>query len=381
VYRHTVADEKDASKKEDIRDRNRRLRAEAASRRAKRRDELDEAQNLGLDAGEQAQDVLARSTDSAWKWIKSNFKVLQWVLLAVFAALVAWWASDSLSTVAGRETSDTFAAGLRAEQSIVGDPAAPAEPIPGIADPRQAVEDIANAQTQALEAYAQVEKMEPGSPLATLSELGVAGVLYDQAKYTDARAKYEAVGESPLALSDIDVRGRALEGAGLASEGAGELDAALAAFRKMGEVPAPRFQQMALLHETRILRAQGKTEEATEVAKKLQLALVKDRKFGLLSDGSYLVSANKLQLSLLDPNRDEGELLRMILAEAQPKLPKPELKEGVPEAPAPKEAAPEAPAPKEAAPEAPAPKEAAPEAPAPKEAAPAGQDGDANAQP
>jgi len=372
-----VADEKDASK-EDIRDRNRRLRAEAAARRAKRRDELDEAQNLGLDAGEQAQDMLARSTDSAWKWIKQNFKVLQWVLLAVFAALVVWWITDARSTISTQETSDTLAVALRAEQSVVGDPSKPDEPVPGIEDPRQIFEDVARAQKQALEAYSEVESLEPGSPLATLSELGVAGVLYDQGKYTDARAKYEAVGESPLAMGDVDVRGRALEGAGLSSEGAGELDAALTAFRKMGKVDAPRFQQMALVHETRILVAQGKDEEAKAVAKQLQAALVKDRKFGLLTDRGYLVAANKLQLSLLDPNQDEGELLRMIMEQAQPKQPEPA--PGTPATPdnGDEKAAVPTDTPKEVAPD--APKEPAPEAPSAKPAdAPAEKPADAPA--
>ena len=350
-----MADEKDAPEREDIRDRNRRLRAEAASRRAKRRDELDEAQNLGLDAGEQAQDVLARGTDSAWKWIKQNHKVLQWVIVAVIAALLAWWVVDARTIISGQETSDTLAAGLRAQQSVVGDPAEPAQPVPGIEDPRQAFADVTQGQTMALEAYRDVQKMDPGSPMATLSELGVAGVLYDQGKYTDARAKYEGVGESALAQTDVDVRGRALEGAGLSSEAAGELDAALAAFQKMGQVEAPRFKQMALLHETRVLAAQGKDEEATKVAKELQLALVRDRKFGLLTDRGYLASANKLQLTLLDPNRDEGELLRMLLAEQQANLPKPEAKpEGTPEAPKP-EATPEAPKPEGEAPKADAP--------------------------
>ncbi len=357
-----MADEKDA--KEDIKDRNRRLRAEAAERRAKRRDELDEAQNLGLDAGEQAQDVLARSTDSAWKWIKQNHKSLQWLLLVVVAALVIWWVVDARTTIAGQETSDALAAGLRAEQSVVGDPAKPAQPVPGIEDPRLAFEKVIQGQTQALEAYREVQNLDPGSELADLSELGVAGVLYDQGKYTDARARYEAAGESPLAQRDIDVRGRALEGAGLSSEAAGELDAALAAFQKMGQVDAPRFQQMALLHEARVLAAQGKDEEATKVSEELQLALVKDRKFELLSDRGYLASSAKLQLSVLDPNRDEGELLRMILAEQQPKVPTPGTEPKVTPEPAVK-APPDAPKPPGDAEEAEAPKDGTPAAPAP----------------
>lgn len=381
MYRHIVADEKDAKsdKKEEIRDRNRRLRAEAAERRSKRRDELDEAQNLGLDAGEQAQDVLARSTDSAWKWIKGNFKVLQWVLLAIVASLVIWWVVDARATITGQETSDTLAEGLRAQQSVVGDPANPAEPIQGLKDPRRAFEDVAAAQATALEAYASVQTLESGSHLATLSELGVAGVLYDQGKYVEARTKYEAVGESPLAARDVDVRGRALEGAGLASEGAGELDAALAAFRKMGEVDAPRFKQMALLHESRVLAAQGKDEEAMKVAKELQGALVRDRKIALLSDRGYLASASKLQLSLLDPNQDESELLRMILAAQQPKLPVPEIMPEVTPGATPgatPEANPDASAPD-------APKDDAPGsgAPAPQDDAPAAQDAGAPANP
>lgn len=304
-----MVDDKDDST-EDIKDRNRRLRAEAAARRAERRDKLHEAQNLGLDAGEQAQDVLARSTDSAWRWIKKNFKVLQWVWVVIIVGLVAWWIVATTDTIAARETSDTFAEGLTAQAGIIGDPTDPKEPIAGIPDVRTIYPTVAERLSVAAKAYQETRDLEPGSGLAQVSELGTAVVTYEQGKYTDAKTQFEAVAEGNLALKDEDVRGRALEGAGLSAEAAGELDAALNYFRKMEKLTAPRFQLQSLLHQVRLLNALAKTEAAQVANKRLQVEAMKNGKMGM----GYLASATQLQSALVNPLLDQGELLNLLLA-------------------------------------------------------------------
>jgi hypothetical protein len=77
---------------EAIRDKNRRIREEAAEKRRKKREaaERPAVARAGLDAGEMVDDALARGTHAIGGWLKRNFTILQWVLVIGLAGGVGF---------------------------------------------------------------------------------------------------------------------------------------------------------------------------------------------------------------------------------------------------------------------------------------------------
>jgi hypothetical protein len=102
-------------------------------------------------------------------------------------------------------------------------------------------------------------------------------VLLDKRDFAHALDAFNAVLASPLGGADLDVKGRALEGAGLAKEGKGDLDGALATFVDLGKVDAKGFKELSKYHQARLHLAKGEKEKAKDLLKEL-LALKGEEK-------------------------------------------------------------------------------------------------------
>jgi len=305
---------------DEIRDRNRRIREQAAQRRRSQREkESDGRVARGLDASEMVDDVFARSTHTLINWIKNNANVVQWLFVVAIVGGLGWqiYSWRHAKTVA--KTSDSLATAVETELGHVGErkPLGPGDdpslfPRPTFAD------DPARLQA-ARDAYQKAADLQPGSGTALLAQLGLAGVAYDLGKYDDAQAAYEKVKASLLGASDTDVKSRATEGIGLCLEAKNDRDGAIKAFRELENSDIPGFSALGMYHQARVLFAKGDRDKAKELLKKVEEKL---EKIPQLMEGYLAQAANEL-LATIDPkaakvdplagfNREQREQLKKI---------------------------------------------------------------------
>jgi tetratricopeptide (TPR) repeat protein len=258
---------------EQIKDRNKRLRAEAAARRrAAREEERAEAAAEGLAASELVDDAVARTTAAAGKWLKQHFSVLQWVIVAAVAGGLGWTIHEWRARKITGKASDALFAGVEAERGRIGAPEdrGKPDPVTGMRDPTRLFRTPAERSAAAAKAYASAIDDRKGSGTSILARLGAAGVSYDLGKWDDAIAGYEAVAQTPLAAGDAWIRARALEGLGLAREGKGDRDGAMKAYKEMETLDVKGMKELALYHQARLHLDRGERDRAKELAKKLR---------------------------------------------------------------------------------------------------------------
>lgn len=294
---------------DNIRDRNRRIRARAAERRREKREGATPA--LGLDASEMVDDALARSTQAVGDWLKNNFNIVQWVIIGGLVAVVAWKIYDYRTGKQLEKASDDLTHAVEDEQGrIAGEPLAP-----GVEklDPRKSFADDAARLAAAAKSYRAAESVRPGSGTSILARLGLAGVLYDQGKYDEAKKEYEAVKDSSLGQHDDDVRGRAIEGIGMSLEAKGQSDAAEKTYRELENSKGKGFSSLGLYHQARIELAKGNKDKAKELLKKVQDQL-KESGTPYPATG-YLHEMTSRLLRQIDPTAvatDVEELMRQL---------------------------------------------------------------------
>jgi predicted negative regulator of RcsB-dependent stress response len=291
---------------EPIRDRNRRLREEAMGKRKSRLDER-RAPTRNLEAGEIVDDALARTTQAAGEWLKRNFNVVQWFIIL---GLVAWIGYAVYSYRAGRAAEKASAqlnAAIRAEDARIGSEDTKPDPQTGIVDTRPAFPTNADRLRAAEQQYRAIAQGSSQSAASTLAKLGLASVLYDQGKYADAKASYEAVKDSKLAGQDANVKGRALEGIGMCLESQGDKDGAEKAFRELGNLDTLGFGALGAYHQARLAVAANNPEKAKDLLKDAQKKLdaaaeASEAKKTLGSPPGYLQQAVRDLLRQVDPN-------------------------------------------------------------------------------
>lgn len=288
---------------EDIRDRNRRVREQAAARRRARRDkEKEAAAQAGLDTSEMVDDALARTTDTATKWIRANFRWVQWIVLALVAGGIGWqiytWRSGKQSEA---RSGELFVA-IEAERGRIGAPEDEKKPDEqGIVDPGRIFRTHEDRLKEAEQKYRDAISANESTPMGALAQLGLAGVLYDQGKYDDALAAYEKVERGELAKTDVDVRARAAEGVGLSLESKGDFDGALKAFRSVENTDVPGLKELGMYHRARVLYAQKKNQEAAGVLKEVIEKARGDKKPNPLQPPSYIEATARDLLTEIDP--------------------------------------------------------------------------------
>lgn len=280
-----------------IRDRNQKVRDEAAQKRKARRDaERRAAVSRNLDAGEMVDDALARGTQAASGWLKRHFNKLQWVIVAGAVIGIGSQIYRSRVHKTSAKATDALMAGVFADMGRVGgDEETGADPMTGITDPRQHFADN-GARLKAAEDHFRATDGNP--TLKSLAQLGLAGVLFDAGKYKDALAAYESVQGSALAKTDTDARLRSVEGAALCQEALGNKDAAQKGFKTLASSDNAYFSALGLYHQGRTAFAAGEREPAKDFLKKAI------EKVGTPADGApgFVANASKQLLATIDPN-------------------------------------------------------------------------------
>ncbi|WP_437538296.1 hypothetical protein WME79_20205 [Sorangium sp. So ce726] len=252
---------------------------------ARRREQAEGRRPVQLLPGEMVEDALSRMTSGASRWIKTNFHILQWGVLAALVATggVLFYlsrvekkdavSSSALVSAVAADRGRVLAEDTRTEEEKELDVTRTFK----TADERSAT---------ALAEYNKVIDEHAGTGAATLAKLGQAGVLLDKKDYAHALDAYSVVVSSPLAGADPDVKGRAIEGIAFAREGKGDLDGALASFKELEAIDMKGYKELALYHQARIQLAKGDTDKAKELLKsaheKLQAPSTEGRPFQFL---------------------------------------------------------------------------------------------------
>jgi tetratricopeptide (TPR) repeat protein len=289
---------------ESIRDRNQRIRDEAAEKRRTRREGARRpTAPAGLDASEMMDDALARTTHVAAGWLKRHFNVIQWVVVAAAVGGIGWQVYAHQKQKGQGAAAEALMAGVTAENGRVGteDDGAP-DPRTLIADTRPHFATDADRLAAAASAYKAVDK---GENAKLLARLGLAGIYFDQGKNKEALAEYRAVRESQLATQDSDARARAIEGIGLSEEALGNTEGALKAFRELGNFDNASLSGLGLYHQARLAFDKGDRQQAQDLLKKVleKVAPKPDSSKGLFgATPGYIEQAAKSLLATIDPN-------------------------------------------------------------------------------
>jgi hypothetical protein len=240
----------------------------------RRREQASEpTRPINLLPGEMVDDAFARSTSAAGKWIRTNFGKIQWVILAGLAAAGGYALYTSQIEKTAAAATDALVAGITVERGKVmaEDKRSDEEKEYDTSKIYKTADERADA---ALAAYRKAAADHPGSASALLAKLGEAGVLLDKRDWAGAIEAYNAVLASKLATADADVRGRSIEGVGLAKEGKGDLDAATASFKELQAIDERGFKELGMYHEARMLLAKGDKDKAKDLLKQIHDKLV-----------------------------------------------------------------------------------------------------------
>jgi hypothetical protein len=263
----------------------------------RRREQASEARPVQLLPGEMVDDALARSSSAVSKWIRDNFGIIQWVILAglVGGGGYLFYASQAEKSVAG--ASDALAAGVVADRGRVM-PEDKRSEDEKEASPEKVFKTADERADTALASYRKVSAEHAGTGAAILARLGEAGALLDKREWDKALEAFSQVSSSSLAGADGDVKGRALEGLGFAREGKGDLDGALAAFKELEGVDARGFKELGMYHQGRILLGKGDTEKAKTLLKAVHDKLEQPTEGGSVK---YLQQVTDDTLRRIDP--------------------------------------------------------------------------------
>jgi tetratricopeptide (TPR) repeat protein len=259
---------RDESEPEAIKDRNARVRAEAAEKRRSRRDrEQGTAPRRNLDASEVMDDALARSTHAAAGFLRKHFNKVQWVILIGLVGWIAWEVYSWRAASTAEKSTDSLFKALSAETGKVGDEGSDVDERTGLTDKRRTFpNDEARLKAAKSEYLLASSSVSAGS--IALADLGAAGVAYDLGQYKEAQASFEKVKLSAAFSKDMDLKGRTLEGLGMAFEAQKNDDAALKQFRELASMDNANFAALGSYHQARIIKAQGKNDEAIKLLEK-----------------------------------------------------------------------------------------------------------------
>ncbi len=270
---------------EQIRDRNARMRAEAARDRQSKRERGRAAHApVGLDASERMDDILVRTTHAVTVWVRANFKWLQWVVIGTVVGGLGFQGYRYFTLTAAAQTTDAAFLGVDAERGRVVPQTEGQD-----ADEEQAIARLSTAPsfvsaeeraTAAEDRYRRAIREQGEKTGGWFARLGLAGLLFEQKKWDESLSLYRAVRASDLAREDLDVRGRALEGMGFCLEAKKDLEGALQAYRELTNMEgAANLSTTGLYHQGRLLLARGDKDKAKELLLKAKERLVdKDKK-------------------------------------------------------------------------------------------------------
>jgi len=221
-----------------------------------------------LAPGEMVDDAVARGLSSASRWLRNNFGVLQWIIVAAIAAGIGYAVYDNRSIKRAEAASSELIKGTISEHGrvVAGSTTSKGEE-ENPDDPTPTFKSVEEKRETALASYRKVTSSYPGTGAAILARMGEAGVLLDKREWDPALAAYNEVKSSALAAADVTVRGRAIEGVGLVLEGKKDTDGALKAFRELENTDARGLKELGMYHQARILYGKGESDKAKELLK------------------------------------------------------------------------------------------------------------------
>jgi tetratricopeptide (TPR) repeat protein len=203
-------------------------------------------------------DKFQQAATQAASWIAARRRRVVAIGAAAVAVVVLVAIASAIQT---RRAEQAGAAG--ADLMSIVSAEVSAVPLPGFPGPFFKTD--AEKQRAIVQAAERVMVDHGGTPTASLAALAAGNAHLKLGEWDAAKAAYERYLAS--AGKDDSLRFGALEGIGLAEEGKGTLDAAAAAFDRLGrEVPA--FADRADLDRARVLAAAGKASEAKELLAK-----------------------------------------------------------------------------------------------------------------
>lgn len=259
---------RDESEPEAIKDRNARVRAEAADKRRSRRErEQGTAPRRNLDASEVMDDALARSTHAAAGFLRKHFNKVQYVILLGLVGWIAYEVYSWRSARTAEKSTESLFKALSAETGKVGDEGSDVDERTGLTDKRRTFPND-EARLKAAKSEYLLASTSVSAASIALADLGAAGVAYDLGQYKEAQASFEKVKLSAAFSKDTDLKGRTLEGLGMALEAQKSDDAALKQFRELASMDNANFAALGLYHQARVLKAQGKNEDAIKLLDK-----------------------------------------------------------------------------------------------------------------
>jgi len=234
----------------------------------------DEAvrRKVPLAPSEMVDDALARGGASLFRWLKRNFSIIQWVIVGAGALVVAYLVYDYYAAKRADRATDELVKAVQTEHGrvVASSSAAKSSEEESPDDKLPVFKSADEKRDTALASYRKVASSYPGTGAAILARLGEAGLLLDKRDWSGALAAYGDVKASPLAAADVSVRGRALEGLGLAQEGKKDLEAALKSFRELENTDVRGLKELGMYQQARILmgRSQpGDVDKAKELLK------------------------------------------------------------------------------------------------------------------
>lgn len=264
---------RDPEEPEQIKDRNARVRAEAAEkRRARREREQGTAPRRNLDASEVMDDALARSTHAAAGFLTKHFNKVQWVIMAGLAGWIGYEVYSWRHEKNTEKNTEVLFKALSAEMGKVGS-GTPDDADPESGTPTDGRRSFATDEER-LKAAKSEYVLASSSTGSVLADLGIAGSAYDLGQYKEAQAAYEKVQQRPEYAKDQDIKGRTLEGLAMSQEAQKNTDGALKTFKQLANLDSANFAALGYYHQARILKAQGKNEDALKLLDKAGEKLV-----------------------------------------------------------------------------------------------------------
>jgi hypothetical protein len=259
-----AAEATDTEAEEELpKDKNARAKALLKKRREQA---ASPTRKIDLLPGEMVDDAVARSTSAATKWLRDNFSSIQWVILAGLVGGGAFLGYNYFTEKKSGDASDAFDRAVLIEKGRVATEDKRTDEEKEF-DPSAVFKTVDEQNENALASYRETASKQSGA-IAVLAKLGEAGILLDKRDWQGALSAYAGVVDSPLAVADPDVKGRAIEGLGLAKEGKGDLDGAMASFKEMQGIDIKGYKELGQMHEARILVAKGDKDKAKEILKK-----------------------------------------------------------------------------------------------------------------
>jgi tetratricopeptide (TPR) repeat protein len=285
------------------------------------------AAGSGLDASERLDDIFVRTTHAATQWIRANFRWLQWVVVGTVVLLFGVQAMRYYERQLAANSTDLLMQGLWAQNGTADDDSEHASSPEELRrwDIRAVFHDNAKRLAEAEKGYRATIEKYGKSGAGWYARLQLAGIKYDQQEYDHAIDLYKQVRTSELAKSDLEAKGRAVEGLGLSLEAEGNLDAALQSFRELSNLEGSlEFAVLGLYHQARVLVVQNKTDMAKGLLDKAEKRLQEDKS---AAGAGYLLRSVHELLASVDPQssapaqtpdlseimrKDPGKLQRLV---------------------------------------------------------------------